>query len=444
MKRTKLLAGTLTILAVAWLVTPIIHSVRRLCPVRPTGVTEAQATSQFSRRYNVDCRVCHAGFPRLTSFGEKFKMNGYQMPGGAGGDETATKVSDRLVVPKLGDVFGLRIALTPFAYAKSGLTKNGGKAASSSIGRGNWLQVFTAGPIYKNVSIFIETELQNDKLHNNWMYLGFHNLAGPEGYLNARVGNLPAMDWHTISGRLRANPPLKYSITSDFKSAAGATGNEDQLGIGSANAGVEVYGYAGPLVYSAVVQDGKQQTASGVDKNQDKNFAGTLGLRMPDGDLEGSQVSVFGLRAVDTKTTSTTQFRDTLKVVSPGLQVRYKDFDFQSAFLYAEDDNWDLTNKYLKVVTRGIAASAGRFLSDAWFAHLQWDWLESPDVGRLFDKGTTTTHVNKHFLSPSIWWFPRENLRWGLTVKYDMETTANTAKHGYKNHEVFSTIRAMF
>lgn len=432
MKKTKLLAGTLAFLAAAWAAAP-----------------EAQATSQFARRYGVDCRTCHTGFPRLSSFGEKFKMNGYQMPGSAGGDETATKITDKLVLPKLGDIFGVRVSLIPFSYAKSGLTQNNGKAAATSIGRGEWLQLFTAGPIYKNVSIFIETEMKNDKLHNNWMYLGFHNLAGPEGYLNVRFGNLPAMDWHTISGRLRANPPLNYSITSDFKSAAGGTGNEDQLGIGSANAGAEVYGYAGPLVYSGVVQDGKQQASSAADPNQDKNFSGTLGYRLPDGAFEGSQVSVFGLRGVDTRATATTQFRNILKVVSPGLQVRYKDLDFQSAFLYAEDDNWDLTavaNRKLKVVTRGVAASVGGFVTDEWFGHLQYDLLESKDVGRIIDLGQATSakHVNKHFVSPSIWWFPRQNLRWGLTFKYDVETTSHKAKHGYKNHQVFSTIRAMF
>ncbi|MEK7287398.1 MAG: hypothetical protein AAB091_02395, partial [Elusimicrobiota bacterium] len=265
-KINKVYAAVAMVFMAVWIMPPVIQRLRHLCPIRPNGVSEARATSQFARRYNVDCRVCHAAFPRLTSFGEKFKMNGYQMPGSAGGDETSTKVSDRLFIPKLDDIFGLRISVTPFAWAKSGLTENGKKTDSSSIGRGNWLQLFTAGPIYKNVSIFIETEMANDTLHNNWLYLGFHNLAGPEGYLNARVGNLPAMDWHTVSGRLRANPPLKYAITSDFKSAAGATGNEDQLGIGSANAGGEVYGYAGPVVYSAFVQDGKQQTKSGVDK----------------------------------------------------------------------------------------------------------------------------------------------------------------------------------
>lgn len=437
----------LALLWSAWLVPPIVQTVRHLCPTRETAVSDARATSQFSRRYNLDCRVCHNAFPRLSSFGEKFKMNGYQIPGGAGGDDDAIKIGDKLVVPNLQDVFGLRIAVTPFSYEKSGLTRNGGKGARTSIGRGNWLQLFTAGPIYKNVSIFIETELANATLHNNWMYLGFHNLAGPEGYLNARVGNLPAMDWHTISGRLRANPPVKYAITSDFKSAAGATGNEDQLGIGSANAGAEVYGYVGPLVYSGFVQDGKQQTSSGADANQDKNFGGTLGWRQPEGDFEGSQVSVWGMRGVDTKTTSTAQQRDILKAVSPGVQVRYKDFDFQSAFLYAEDDNWALAaqNAKRKVVTRGVGASAGKFFADdKFFAHLQWDWLESKDVGRLFDRGLTTKHVDKNKLTPSIWWFPRSNLRWGLTARFDMQTTANTAKHGYREHEVFSTVRAMF
>ena len=39
------------------------------------------AIPSFSRQTNMACNVCHTVFPRLTSFGRMFKMNGYSITG---------------------------------------------------------------------------------------------------------------------------------------------------------------------------------------------------------------------------------------------------------------------------------------------------------------------------------------------------------------------------
>jgi hypothetical protein len=41
----------------------------------------ARATPFFARTYNVKCVNCHAGVPRLNSFGLAFKLNGFRLPG---------------------------------------------------------------------------------------------------------------------------------------------------------------------------------------------------------------------------------------------------------------------------------------------------------------------------------------------------------------------------
>src|ERR1041385_2344825 len=36
----------------------------------------------FARKYKTSCQTCHNGFPKLNGFGEAFRRNGYQFPGG--------------------------------------------------------------------------------------------------------------------------------------------------------------------------------------------------------------------------------------------------------------------------------------------------------------------------------------------------------------------------
>lgn len=74
------------VLAAAWLLPPLVHQVRRQCPVRPDGVPEAAALAQFARRYGVDCTVCHTSIAQLTPAGYKFRVAGFRMPDEIGSD----------------------------------------------------------------------------------------------------------------------------------------------------------------------------------------------------------------------------------------------------------------------------------------------------------------------------------------------------------------------
>ncbi|MEE9167600.1 MAG: hypothetical protein V3U24_09120 [Candidatus Neomarinimicrobiota bacterium] len=39
------------------------------------------AIPQFAKKYSVACNACHVGVPKLNPFGEKFRMNSFQLPG---------------------------------------------------------------------------------------------------------------------------------------------------------------------------------------------------------------------------------------------------------------------------------------------------------------------------------------------------------------------------
>ncbi len=43
---------------------------------------EAEAIPAFARKYRTSCTTCHLAIPRRNAFGEAFRRNGYQIPGG--------------------------------------------------------------------------------------------------------------------------------------------------------------------------------------------------------------------------------------------------------------------------------------------------------------------------------------------------------------------------
>ncbi len=46
-------------------------------------IKDAEAIPVFARKYKTTCVTCHAPFPKLSAFGEAFRLNGYKIPGGA-------------------------------------------------------------------------------------------------------------------------------------------------------------------------------------------------------------------------------------------------------------------------------------------------------------------------------------------------------------------------
>lgn len=43
-----------------------------------TRLEASSAIPAFARKYGASCSLCHAPFPRLTAFGERFAANGFE------------------------------------------------------------------------------------------------------------------------------------------------------------------------------------------------------------------------------------------------------------------------------------------------------------------------------------------------------------------------------
>jgi hypothetical protein len=44
----------------------------------------SQAIPEFARKYGFNCNMCHVGYTKLNDFGQRFRDNGYQIPGQQG------------------------------------------------------------------------------------------------------------------------------------------------------------------------------------------------------------------------------------------------------------------------------------------------------------------------------------------------------------------------
>ena len=399
---------------------------------------QAQAVSQWSRKYGVSCTTCHSAFPRLNPFGEDFMQNGFQMAGTQDGDEEGKMaIDDRLALSELVDIFGIRLNVTPVDF-KTNARKEADGSVSDKIdfGNPNWLQFFVAGTVYKNVSIFIEMEVTEEDVHVSWYTLGFHNLAGMGGYANVRVGRLSALEWHALSGRLRQIPPLKNQVISAYKTSAGK--GDDSVAIAAAYPAIEYYGYTERLVWSLGVQNGSH----GTDPNGDKNYFGTVKVYLAKtGDFEGSSVSVAGMYGTDTGIIETPDATDPTVVASraeaqndfwrasPAVNIRYKDTtDLQVGWFTGSDDNWALAaGDGESVDFNAVSAVLGHWLSEMYWVAAQYDVIDSDEDGQDYEKVTATAYV-----------FPRDNLRAGIIGRLDLNDV------GEDVHEVYVNIRTMF
>lgn len=387
------------------------------------SASDTEAVSQWARKYKVACTTCHTAFPRLNYFGEKFMRNGYQWPGEAsdGDKKGKEEISEDLFIDQVGNWLGARLSVTPLKFKTNDLTKDGRKEDSFNAGNTNWLQFFVAGSIFKNVGIFIEQEFVTDGTATNWYYLTFTNIFD-SSLLNFQVGRLSPVNFTSYSDRLRI---FQKSDVMNIKSSNGA--GDNSIDVRSPRPGIQYYGYKGPLVLFAGLDNGKDAT----DTDKDKNVWGGARLEIPDSmktQFAGSSIGFHSYFGRDTANTATSQIKNDFKRYSASANLRYKEkFDLQFVYQIGEDDNFDLAATAVKKDFTGFTAT-GAYWANPWYFVLQYDQIDSSDIRSL--------ELNK--FTPSIWYFLRENFNVGLVGRIDVSDATQ------KKHEAFMEIRAMF
>lgn len=383
---------------------------------------DAEAVSQWARKYQVDCTTCHTAFPRLNYFGERFMRNGFQWPDEKpdGDTEGKEKISDDLFIDKVGNWLGARLSLTPMKYVTNGVIVDGEMKDSFNLGNANWLQLFVAGSIFKNVSIFIEQEFEIDGSKFSWFHLFFTNIA--DTYVNFQVGNLSPVDFTPFPDRLRM---WEKSNVLNVKSSGGK--GENSVTIRQSRPGIQYYGYKGPLLWFAGLDNGKD--ASDID--QQKNY--WAGLRYDitsetKGKFGGSNLGFHYYSGLDAVNSTTERVENSFNRYTFSANVRYNDtFDLQVAYQIAHDENYKLEVDPVSADFHGYTVSAA-YWTYPWYIILQYDRVGSDDI----------LDIERSIISPSVWFFGRENFKAGIAARFDLSDVE------FKKHEIALQIRTMF
>jgi hypothetical protein len=382
---------------------------------------DAEALSQWARKYQVSCVACHTSFPRLNYFGEKFMRNGFQWPGDEPDGDRAgkEKLSEDLFIDKVGHWLGARLSFTPLDYRTNNRIENGKSEDSLDVGNPNWLQLFVGGSIFKNVSIFIEQEFESDGSKFSWFHLYFTNLA--KTYANFQVGKLSPVDFSSFSDRLRI---WQKSDVLNVKSSGGL--GENSVTIRQSRPGVQYYGYSGPLILYAGVDNGKDAS----DTDLEKNYWVGLRLEVPDmakSRFGGSSAGFHVYSGTDAANTATARVENEFMRYTISANARYEKSDVQLVYQIGEDENYDLASTPVKRNFQGFTV-VGAYLTLPWYFVLQYDQIDSDDI--------PTIEANK--ISPSLWYFLRSNFKVGISSRIDVSGDSP------EKHEVALQIRTMF
>jgi hypothetical protein len=142
----------------------------------------------------------------------------------------------------------------------------------------------------------------------------------------------------------------------------------------------------------------------------------------------GSSVGFHSYFGRDTANTATSQIKNDFQRYSASANLRYKEkLDVQFVYQIGEDDNFDLAAVAVKKDFTGFTAT-GAYWANPWYFVVQYDQIDSSDVRSL--------ELNK--ITPSIWYFLRENFNVGLVGRIDVSDATE------KKHEAFMEIRTMF
>jgi hypothetical protein len=244
----------------------------------------ALAIPAFARKHSFNCNMCHAGFPKLNDFGQRFRENGYQIPGQQGLEKTIFQTSFPL---------GVRV---PAGYT---LYHTDDQSAGGFHIYG--LDVFSGGVLRKNVSYFFVYTPRIDDPAADFLGPDFGNnpsqLAAVESAvvvfsniirdkLNLRVGRFEP-DYHLLSSRRSYYLLQPYEIY-DF------TATRNSFDFAANQIGLEAAGRFRPGLHYAVGYI--NGTGGSPDNNTFNDVYATFSkvFGKGEGQTAGQRIGVFG------------------------------------------------------------------------------------------------------------------------------------------------------
>ncbi|MCX5800140.1 MAG: hypothetical protein NTX17_01950 [Candidatus Eisenbacteria bacterium] len=191
----------------------------------PTG---GHAIPAFARKHGFNCNMCHTAYPKLNDFGQRFRDNGYQIPGQEGREKSVFDTPPPIAVRTSTGLSGYN-------------TKNVTTSGFDMLG----LDLLAAGVMHKNISfLFIYTPRMDEPSAD---YTGSQGGTNPsqlgalesgnvvfsnviQDALNVRVGRFePA--YHAISSKRSFYLTEPYEIYSFSTPENNFVFDDNQIGV---------------------------------------------------------------------------------------------------------------------------------------------------------------------------------------------------------------------
>ena len=244
----------------------------------------AFAIPAFARKYGFNCNMCHVAFPKLNDFGQRFRDNGYQIPGQAGLEQTVFETA-------------IPIAIRTTAGHSLYNSTEGTTSAFHLYG----LDLLAAGVLHKNISFFFVYTPRIDEPAADYLGAGsgdnpsqlgavesanvvFSNLVPDK--LNLRVGRFEPAYQLLSSKRL-------YYVQQSFE-IYGFTGSRNPFDFSANQIGIEATGRFphGAKYALGLVNGSGADPENNTFKDVYAVLSGTFGKG--EGQSAGQRVGVFG------------------------------------------------------------------------------------------------------------------------------------------------------
>jgi hypothetical protein len=244
----------------------------------------ALAIPAFARKYGFNCNMCHVAFPKLNDWGQRFRDNGYQIPGQAGLEKTVFEAGIPLAVR------------TSAGYSAYG---NGDGTAAGFHLYG--LDLLAAGVLHKNISFFFVYTPRIDEPAADFSGPGYGNNPAQLGALesaNVVFSNIVRDKLNIRVGRFepgfqRLSPKRLYYLLQPYEIYSFA-GSRNSFDFSANHIGIEATGRFKPgLRYALGYING---TGGNPDNNRfnDLYFAASKTFGPGEGQSAGQRFGVFG------------------------------------------------------------------------------------------------------------------------------------------------------
>ena len=227
----------------------ILKSILIACGMVVMVADDAHAIPVFARKYRTSCTTCHTGFNKLNSFGEAFRQNGYNIPGGRDvalvkeepvslGAEAWKRVFPEAVWP---GAIPSNVPVAFLVHQRMNIKEN--NEPTTNFNFPHEFELHTAGTLTENISFWGEVVLDEDgenKAAVERMFMRFNDLFSqdrwggfgwlPEDALNLKVGLFDLMAAPIAEPTRRTlSRPIVYDFTigsNPFKFSQGQAGFE--------------------------------------------------------------------------------------------------------------------------------------------------------------------------------------------------------------------------